>query len=210
MSMEEAIKELYQYREKAKQMGGEERIKRQHARGRLTARERIDKLVDPGSFWEMGMLNTSNVPGMEEVTAADGRICGMALIDGRMVAIEAQDNTILGGSGGRVSDRKVTQLIRMATERGYPLVRLMDGVGGARLPDQMSSRGMVSDKNIGGGTPDYEFRVFRQTPRVTAIMGECFGKPSWTACQSDFIVMVKGGQWGPRDQELLGKPLARR
>ncbi len=78
------------------------------------------------------MLNTSDMPGMEEVTAADGRVCGMALINGRMVAVEAQDNTILGGSGGHVCHRKVEQLVRMATERGYPIVRLMDGVGGAR------------------------------------------------------------------------------
>jgi len=203
MEMEEAIQELYERQKKAKKMGGEKKVRKQHARGRLTARERLDKVLDPGSFWEMGLLNTSNVPGMEDLTAADGRICGMGFIDGRRVAVEAQDNTILGGSGGRVGHRKVDQLIRMADNRGYPIVRLMDGVGGIRLPEQMGSRGMVGDKNIGGGAPDEMFRVTRQTPRVTAIMGECFGEPSWNACQSDFVIMVKGTAMGAAGPKIL-------
>ena len=211
MAMEDAIQELYRRRQTAEQMGGEERVKRQHNRGRLTARERVEKLLDPGSFWEMGLLNTSNVPGKEHESAADGRICGMGLINGRRVAVEAQDNTILGGSGGRVGNRKVEQLVRMADERGYPLIRLMDGVGGVRLPEQMGSRGMVGDKNIGGGTPDSQFRVTRQTPRITAVLGECFGEPSWNAAQSDFVVMVKGtamGAAGPRIlKEAIGEEI---
>jgi len=68
VGMEEAIEELHLRRKKAKQMGGEEKVKRQHERGRLTARERIDKLLDPNSFWEVGILNTSDVPEMAEVT----------------------------------------------------------------------------------------------------------------------------------------------
>ena len=203
MDMEETIRELYLRREKAKQMGGEEKVNRQHAKGRLTARERVDRLMDPESFWEMGMLNTSNVPEMADVTAADGRVCGMATIDGRRVAVEAQDNTVLGGSGGRVGHRKVDRLVGMADKRGYPIVRLMDGVGGIRLPEQMGSRGMVGDKNIGAGIPDEMFRVTRRTPRVTAIMGECFGEPSWNACQSDFVVMVKGTAMGAAGPKIL-------
>ena len=103
MGMEEAIKELYQRREKAKQMGGEERIKRQHTKKRLTTRQRIDKLLDPDSFWEMGMLNTAEDPKVAEVSACDGRIVGVGRIDDRRVAVEAQDRTIMGGSGGKVS-----------------------------------------------------------------------------------------------------------
>jgi acetyl-CoA carboxylase carboxyltransferase component len=208
MDMEEAIRELYRRREKAKRMGGEEKVRKQHEKGRLTARERVDLLLDPGSFWEMGMLNTSNVPGMEEVTAADGRVCGMGLVDSRKVAVEAQDNTILGGSGGRVGHRKVDQLIRMADTRGYPVVRLMDGVGGIRLPEQMGSKGMVGDKHIGAGIPDEMFRVTRRTPRVTVIMGECFGEPSWNACQSDFVVMVKGTAMGAAGPKILEEAIS--
>ena len=129
MEMEEGIRELHSRRETGKQMGGEGKVRAQHARGRLTARERIEKLLDAYSFWEMGLLNTSNVPGMEAVSAADGRICGIGLIHGRKVAVEAQDNTILGGSGGRVGHQKVNYLVQMANESGYPIVRLMDGVG---------------------------------------------------------------------------------
>lgn len=199
--MEDRMRELYSRREIARQMGGKEKIRAQHARGRLTARERIEKLLDADSFREEGLLNTSNVPGMEAVSAADGRICGLGLINGRRIAVEAQDNTILGGSGGRVGHDKVSLLVRTATERGYPIVRLMDGVGGVRLPEQMGSRGMVGDKRMAGGIPNETFQVSRETPRVTAIMGECFGEPTWNACQSDFVVMVRGtamGAAGPR------------
>ncbi|MDD5127207.1 MAG: carboxyl transferase domain-containing protein, partial [Dehalococcoidales bacterium] len=146
MGFQEAVNELYRRREKAKQMGGAEKLQKQHARGRLTARERIEQFLDPGSFWEMGLLNTSHTPGQEDVSAANGRIIGMGAVDGRRVAIEAQDNTVLGGSGDLYAHHKVAQLERMANERGYPIVRLMDGIGGARLPEQMGSRGMVHDK----------------------------------------------------------------
>jgi acetyl-CoA carboxylase carboxyltransferase component len=203
VDMEEAVQELYRRSEKAKQMGGEEKIRKQHEKGRLTARERIDKLLDPGSFWEVGILNTSNSPEMEDITAADGRVCGMGFIDGRRVAVEAQDNTILGGSGGRVGAVKVRRLVKIADTRGYPIIRLMDGVGGVRLPDAMGSRGMVQGKNIGMGIPDEQYRVTRRTPRVTVIMGECFGEPSWDACQSDFVVMVKGGAMGAAGPRIL-------
>ncbi len=211
MEMDEGIRQLHSRRETAKQMGGEEKVRAQHARGRLTARERIEKLLDADSFWETGLLNTSNVPGMEAVSAADGRICGIGLINARRVAVEAQDNTILGGSGGRVGHQKVNYLVQMANESGYPIVRLMDGVGGVRLPEQMGSRGMLGDKRMAGGIPYEMFRVTRETPRITAIMGECFGEPSWNACQSDFVVMVKGtamGAAGPRIiKEAIGEEI---
>ncbi len=208
--MEERIKELHSRRERARLMGGESKIQVQHSRGRLSARERIARLLDNGSFRELGILNTSNVPGMEAVSAADGRICGTGLVDGRMTAVEAQDCTILGGSGGRVSHQKVYNLVRLAERGGYPLVRLMDGVGGIRLPEQMGSRGMVEDKHIGGGV-DEQFVVTREIPKITAIMGECFGEPTWNAVQSDFVVMVKGtamGAAGPRIiREAIGEEL---
>lgn len=201
MSMEASIQELNQRREKAKQMGGEVRVKRQHERGRLTARERLAMLLDPDSFWEMGLLNTSEVPGKEDLTAADGMVAGMGKIEGRRVAVFAQDPTILGGSGGRVAHRKLDQLKRLAATKGYPVIGLGDGAGGIRLPEQMGSRGMVGDKNIGGGSAELGRRLTRRTPRLQAIMGECFGAPAWEAAAADFVVMVKGtamGAAGPR------------
>lgn len=103
---EEAIKELYARREKAKQMGGDKRVAKQHARGRLTARERVDNLLDPGSFMELGMLAHADIPELEELSPADGRICGTGTINGRKVGIIAQDRTVLGGSGGPVGSQK--------------------------------------------------------------------------------------------------------
>jgi len=100
MTMQDAVNELERRREKAKKMGGEKRIAKQHARGRLTARERVDKLLDASSFMELGLLAHADIPALKELSAADGRICGMGSIYGRKVGIIAQDRTILGGSGG--------------------------------------------------------------------------------------------------------------
>ena len=202
MGMDEAIKELHLRREKAKKMGGKEKAKRQHEHGRLTARERIGKLLDPNSFWEVGILNTSDVPGMAEVTPADGRVCGIGTIDGRKVAVVAEDRTVLGGSGGRIGTKvKMANLHKIANEKGYPVIGLGDDSGGVRLPDQMGSIGMTRARNIGAGHKHHTFQLPRQTPRISAIMGECFGEPSWNAARADFVVMVKGATMaaaGPR------------
>jgi len=210
MGMEDAVKELYRRREKAKLMGGEKRVKRQHNRGRLTARERLEKLLDPDSFWEMGLLNTSNVSGKEDITPCDGKIAGVGKIDGRKVAVFAQDPTVLGGSGGRVAHRKADQLKRMANAKGYPVIGLGDGVGGIRLPEQMGSSGMCGDKNIGGGSPELGRRLTRETPKLQAIMGECFGAPAWEAAAADFVVMVKGGAMGAAGPRIIEQALGQK
>ena len=106
MTMQDAINELYERREKSKQMGGAERVAKQHARGRLTARERLEKLLDPDSFLELGMLAHADIPELEELSPADGRICGVGTINGRKVGIIAQDRTVLGGSGGFIGMKK--------------------------------------------------------------------------------------------------------
>ena len=96
MGMEEGRRELQKRREKALQMGGAEQVDAQHARGRLTVRERVDKLLEPDSFWELGILNRSQREQVWEQTAADGRVCGFGKIDGRTVAVIAEDRTVLG------------------------------------------------------------------------------------------------------------------
>ncbi|MBN1382302.1 MAG: hypothetical protein JXA41_11550 [Deltaproteobacteria bacterium] len=196
MGMQDAINELYERREKARQMGGKKQVDMQHARGRMTARERINYLLDPDSFWEIGLLNRSDLPEMYEKTAADGRICGVGKIHDRRVAVVTEDRTILGGSGGRVGNEKTRDMHVMAVKGGYPIISLGDELGGIRLPDHMGSDGMSQAR------PRQELLLTpRQTPRIAAIMGECFGAPSWIASQSDFVVMVKGtamGAAGPR------------
>ena len=206
--MEDGIRELNARREKALQMGGADQVAAQHARGRLTARERIDKLIEPGSWREYGMLNLSERPEMRDRTATDGRIVGIGKINGRKVHITADDRTVLGGSDGFVACfRKRPRLVELFTKKGYPEVVLGDNLGGLRLPDGMGSALMSRSPMLGEF-----FKAPRQVPRISAIMGECFGEPSWMASLSDFVVMVKGtamGAAGPRIlKEAIGEEIS--
>ncbi|MFC1886091.1 carboxyl transferase domain-containing protein, partial [Thermodesulfobacteriota bacterium] len=110
MEMEGYIEELNRRKEKAKLLGGEKKITQQHELGRLTSRERIDKLVDPGSFMELGMLNHSSIPGMEEKSPADGIAGGIAKINGRTVVVESYDKTVFAGTEGSVGTKKTKTL----------------------------------------------------------------------------------------------------
>jgi acetyl-CoA carboxylase carboxyltransferase component len=181
-------------------MGGKEKIERQHRLGRLTARERIDKLLDPGSFHETGILNVSDIPNMEEHTPADGNIVGFGKIDSRTVVVFAADHTVLAGTEGRVgSFTKEHRTTQIAIKDGYPMINLGDG-GGARIPDIMGSDGLSSMV-----FPIEALKYPRKTPFIAAIMGECFGGPSWIAARADFVVMVKGACMavsGPRVLEV--------
>ncbi len=143
MGMKEALDELKRRKAKALELGGLEKVAKKHDMGLGTARERVEKLLDPGSFFEIGMLNHSDVPGMEDKTPADGKIAGFGMIDGRTVAVTADDATVLAGTGGRVGVEKDHRLSRWAAEKGYPLINLGEG-GGARIPDIMGSDGLSS------------------------------------------------------------------
>ncbi|MBI4963189.1 MAG: carboxyl transferase [Desulfomonile tiedjei] len=199
MAMKEAAEELKRRKAKALEMGGPEKVARKHAEGLGTARERVEKLLDPGTFFEMGALCHSDVPGMEDKTPADGKIAGFGTIDGRTVAVTADDATVLAGTGGRVGVEKEHRLTRWAAEKGYPVINLGEG-GGARIPDIMGSEGLSSM------TMRKEMAVrCRQVPFVATIMGECFGGPSWLAALADFVVQVKGSCMavsGPRVLEV--------
>ena len=204
MPFEKEMEELKRRREKALAMGGPEKIKRQHDKGKGTARERIASLLDAGTFFEMGMFNTSDLPGMEEKTPADSKIAGFGKIDGRTVAIVANDFTVLAATSSRVAGKKEGETKLQAVRRGFPVIYLGEA-GGARMPDIMGAKGLAS---IGGGGFDTFLQLMsrvRKTPMVTAIMGECYGMPTWMACLSDFVVQVKGsamGVSGPRVLEL--------
>jgi acetyl-CoA carboxylase carboxyltransferase component len=197
--MDELIKELECRKEKAKLMGGEEKIAIQHSLGRYTARERIDKLVDPGTFMEFGILNHSEVPGLEEKSACDGIICGIGKVDGRPVVIEAMDKTVLAGTEGAVHIRKSKAMHEYAVKRGFPIFSLGEG-GGLRMPDGMGSDG-ISDKLM----PMHMLLHGRKVPLISSIMGDSFGGPTWCAVSSDFVVQVKGtcmAVAGPRMLEI--------
>jgi methylmalonyl-CoA decarboxylase subunit alpha len=204
MPFEKELAELSKRKEKARQMGGPKKVTIQHDKGKLTARERIPKLLDPDTFLEVGMLNVSDVPGMEGKTPADSKVAGYGKIGGRTVAVVANDFTTLAATSSRVAGRKEKEIKSMAAHKGFPVVYLGEA-GGARMPDIMGAKGLAS---FGGGGFDTFVRAMsrvRKAPLVAAIMGECYGAPTWMACLADFVVQVKGsamGVSGPRVLEL--------
>ena len=143
MAFDKELKELERRRANALQMGGAEKIQKQHEKGKLSARERIDRLLDPGSFLEVGMLNHSDVPGMEEKTPADSKVAGYGKIDGRQVGVISNDFTVLASTSSRIAGRKEGELKLLAAHRGYPVIYLGEA-GGARMPDIMGSAGLAS------------------------------------------------------------------
>ncbi len=185
-------------------MGGPKKIAQLHARGKYSARERIDRLLDTGSFLEIGRFNHSDVPGMEAKTPADSKIGGYGTIDGRRIVVVANDFTVLAATSSRIAGRKEGELKLAAAEKGFPVIYLGEA-GGARMPDIMGAKGLAS---FGGGGHDTYLKIMsrvRRTPMITAILGECYGMPTWMACLSDFVVQLKGsamGVSGPRVLEL--------
>jgi acetyl-CoA carboxylase carboxyltransferase component len=186
-------------RRQALQMGGADKLARIAGAGALNARERVARILDEGSFFEIGMLNHSDVPGMEHKTPADGKVCGMGRIEGRSVLVKADDASVLAGTGGRIGSAKSRDLINMALEKGYPIINLGEA-GGARLPDIQGSDGL-SSMTVGLTLG----KRMRRVPMASAILGDCFGSPSWHAAFSDFVVQKKGSCMavaGPRVLEV--------
>ncbi|MCU0447701.1 MAG: hypothetical protein MUE85_22600 [Microscillaceae bacterium] len=180
------LKILAEKTQKALEMGGKEKVKKQHGLGRLTARERIQKLLDKNTFYEMGQLAHSDLPEAQTKTPADGKVCGFGEINGQKVGISADDATVMAGAGGRIGYQKEFKTHQYAHKKGFPSIHLGDG-GGARIPDIMGATGMMT----------FTYDVLseprdRKTPLITAIMGECYGGPTWKAANSDIVIQVKG------------------
>jgi acetyl-CoA carboxylase carboxyltransferase component len=129
MAFEKQMEEWARRRQQALEMGGPDKVARQHAKGRSTARERIDKLLDPHSFVEMGMLNHSDMPEMEDRTPADSKVAGFGKIDERRVIVVADDFTVLAATSSRVAGRKEGELKAKAARQGFPLIVLGDAGG---------------------------------------------------------------------------------
>jgi len=184
----ERLEELLRRRAAALGMGGPERIARHHASGRLTARERIDALVDPGSFYELGLLAEPELR-REEPAPADAIVSGLARIDGRKVCILAVDATVLAGTTAQVNMRKQNRLAAFAGRKGLPLVCLSDNDGG-RIPDVMGWRF--------SGLP-FDFLTFVQAPpghpeipRLAAVLGASYGDSALHAAMGNYVVMTSG------------------
>jgi acetyl-CoA carboxylase carboxyltransferase component len=175
-----------------------EAVAKQHTLGKLMARERLDLLVDPGTFLEYGVLAKSPAQ-LPKPTPADGIITGLGKINGREVAIASYDFTVYGGSQGRLSHRKIDRIQHLAIDNGIPMVYLCDG-GGARA--QELGKGGLSE---GGGTFVNVALMAGWIPQVCAIMGPCFaGHANLSSC-CDFVPMVQGtGSMG-----MAGPPLIR-
>jgi acetyl-CoA carboxylase carboxyltransferase component len=178
--------ELRRRSEQAKQGGGPDKIDSQHARGKMTARERIDSLVDPGSFVEVDRFvvhQTTDFGMSDKKILGDGVITGHGRIDGRLVYLFSHDFTVFGGSLGEMFARKVTKIMDMAMKTGVPIIGLNDS-GGARIQE-----GVVSL----GGYAEIFFRNVLASgviPQISAIMGPCAGGAVYSPAMTDFTLMV--------------------
>jgi propionyl-CoA carboxylase beta chain len=185
--MKEKIDLLAQKKAEALLGGGEKRIESQHAKGKLTARERIHFLLDEGSFEEMGMLVThrsTNFGLDKQKFLGDGVVTGYGTVNGRLVYVFAQDFTVLGGSLAEAHAQKICKLMDMALKNGAPLLGLNDS-GGARIQEGVVSLGGYADifyKNtMASGV----------IPQLSAIMGPCAGGAVYSPALTDFIMMVE-------------------
>ncbi|MEA2039612.1 MAG: carboxyl transferase domain-containing protein [Thermodesulfobacteriota bacterium] len=207
MAFEEIIKELEQKKHKALQMGGPEKVRKQHDKGRLTARERIEKLLDPGSFLEMGLLAHSDMPGMEDSTPADSLICGYGLINKRRVAIIVNDFTVLASTNAKVNLKKLLEFKAQVKDKIQVPLIVLGEAGGARMPDCQGSKEVcgLTGPTLYGLMPEYTH--FRKQPLIFAAMGDCYGVADFQANLADFVVQVKGSSISVSGPRALGRAI---
>jgi acetyl-CoA carboxylase carboxyltransferase component len=187
-SMEQRLADLSARREEALHAGSEAAVERQHNRGKLTARERIDYLLDDGSFHELDMLARHRAHGMGLENSrpyTDGVVTGFGTVDGRRVCLFAQDATVSGGSLGEVHGEKIHKLMDLATSIGVPVIGLNDG-GGARVQE-----GVVG-LHYYGGIFLRNVQASGVVPQISVVLGSCAGGAVYSPAMTDFIFMVQG------------------
>jgi acetyl-CoA carboxylase carboxyltransferase component len=185
------IQRLRQLKSESRQGGGVERIEAQHKRGRMTARERIDLLLDRGSFREIDafVVHRTTDFGLEKQKyLGDSVVTGWGTIDGRLVYIFSQDFTVFGGSLGEVHAEKICKIMDMAMKNGAPLIGLNDS-GGARIQEGVVSLGGYADiflrNTLASGV----------IPQISVIMGPCAGGAVYSPALTDFIIMVRNSSY---------------
>jgi len=189
-SMEELVEDLRKAKERLKQGGGTERLAKQKEQGKLSARERIDALVDPGSFEEMGLFaqhRQVNFGLAGKEIPADGVVTGAAAVDGRLIHLASQDFTVLGGSAGEVHSLKVADAMELALKSGSPFVFINDS-GGARVQegiDSLSGYGRVFYTNV---------KLSGAVPQIAIICGPCAGGAAYSPALADFIIQTRQAQ----------------
>jgi len=187
MSLENKFKKLETLNQASELGGGQARIDKQHAKGKKTARERIEDLLDPGSFVELDKLVMHQTTdfGMEsQKIPGDGMVTGYGKIDGRLMYVFAQDFTVFGGTMSRANADKVVKVMDLAVKMGAPVIGLNDS-GGARIQEGVRSL---------AGYADIFYRNTRASgvvPQISAILGPCAGGAVYSPALTDFIFMVK-------------------
>ncbi|KPK71157.1 methylmalonyl-CoA carboxyltransferase [candidate division TA06 bacterium SM23_40] len=188
MTAKEKIQELRQLREKVKEGGGPERMAKQHERGKLSARERLDLLLDEGSFQEFDAMVTHRIHdfGLEDrKIPGDGVVTGYGTIDGRLVFVFSQDFTVFGGTLSLAHAEKICKVMDQAVKVGAPVIGLNDS-GGARIQEGVTSLGGYAEiflrNTLASGV----------IPQISAVMGPCAGGAVYSPALTDFIFMVRG------------------
>ncbi|HEV8718115.1 MAG TPA: carboxyl transferase domain-containing protein [Candidatus Binatia bacterium] len=187
MGLKENLEELAHRNEEALQGGGPERIKRQHELGKFTARERVELLLDPGSFVELDRFKTHRCTDFDmdkQKTPGDGVITGYGTVDGRQVFLFSQDFTVFGGSLSGAFSEKVCKVMDLAMKTGCPVIGINDS-GGARIQEgvvSLAGYGEIFLRNVlSSGV----------VPQISAIMGPCAGGAVYSPAMTDFIFMVE-------------------
>ena len=186
--IEERLEQLAELREQALHAGSPAAVERQHKRGKLTARERIDLLLDPDSFVELDMLARHRAHGFgieDNRPLTDGVVTGWGTVDGRKVFVFSQDFTVFGGALGEVFAEKIHKVMDLAESVGAPMVGLNDGAG-ARIQE-----GVVS-LDAYGGIFSRNVKASGVIPQISVILGPCAGGAVYSPALTDFVVMVKG------------------
>src|SRR5213082_2596307 len=188
MSMRDKLELLQQKRAESELGGGADRIKTQRDKGKLTARERLDALLDPGSFVELDRFVTHRATDFglaDEKYLGDGVVTGHGRIDGRLVYVFSQDFTVFGGSLSEAHAEKICKIMDLAMKNGAPVIGLNDS-GGARIQEGVVSLGAYADiflrNTLASGV----------VPQISAIMGPCAGGAVYSPALTDFVFMVRG------------------
>jgi propionyl-CoA carboxylase beta chain len=187
VTLDRKIAQLEEMRRKSVEGGGPERIARQHREGKLSARERVDLLLDPGSFFEIDRLvsHRGRDFGSDKIDIpGDGVVCGAGLVEGRPVYVFAQDFTVFGGSLSETNAEKICKVMDLAVRNGAPLIGLNDS-GGARIQEGVVSLGGYADiflrNTLASGV----------VPQISAILGPCAGGAVYSPAITDFVFMTE-------------------
>src|SRR5438552_16883782 len=184
---EEKLGQLEELRHEAIHAGSEAAVAKQHARGKYTARERVDKLLDPGSFQELDTFvrhRTYDFDMQKNRPWGDAVVTGHGTIDARKVCVFSQDFTVFGGSLGEVLGEKMVKLMDLAAKIGCPVIGINDS-GGARIQEGVVSLGAYGDVFV------RNVMCRRVIPQISLIMGPCAGGAVYSPAMTDFIFMVK-------------------